>query len=135
MASTTHCWMGAFSSISSTKTTLVHLFSKYSALILPNTALLSDSQCAHLKAFVDNGGSLLATFETSMYNERNERRPDFGLADVFGIHRAGDIIGTNGNAFYARIERKHPILEGFDNTNWLPGAEYAFPSSPYRSQS
>lgn len=106
------------------------ILGKYSALILPNTALLSDTQCSQLKAFVDNGGSLLATFETSMYNERNEQRSDFGLADVFGIQRAGDVIGTNGNAFYARIERKHPILDGFENTNWLPGAEYRVPLRP-----
>ena len=39
---------------------------KYAALILPNTALLSDEQCAQLRAYVDQGGSLMATFETSM---------------------------------------------------------------------
>ena len=50
---------------------------KYSALLLPNTALLSDEQCRQLRAYVDAGGSLLATFETSLYNERNERRAGF----------------------------------------------------------
>jgi hypothetical protein len=100
---------------------------KYAALLLPNTALLSDEQCRQLKAYADGGGSLLATFETSMYNERNERRSEFGLADVFGIQRAGEVKGTNGNAFYARIESKHPILEGFEGTNWLPGAEFRLP--------
>jgi hypothetical protein len=100
---------------------------KYKALILPNTALLSDSQCAQLKAYVNAGGSLLATFEASMYTERNQRRNDFGLADVLGITRAGDVIGTVGNGYYARIERQHPILNGFTNTNWIPGAEYRLP--------
>ena len=100
---------------------------KYRALILPNTALLSDRQCSQLQAFAAAGGSLLATFETSMYTERNERRADFGLAETFGIRKAGDVIGTLGNAYYARIERKHPILEGFDDTNWIPGAEYRLP--------
>jgi hypothetical protein len=103
---------------------------KYSALLLPNTALLSDEQCRQLRSYVDAGGSLLATFETSMYNERNERRSDFGLADVFGIQRAGDVTGTNGNAYYARIEKQHPILNGFTNTNWIPGAEYRLPIIP-----
>jgi Hypothetical glycosyl hydrolase 6/Beta-galactosidase trimerisation domain len=106
---------------------------KYKALVLPNTALLSDAQCRQLEAYVDAGGSLLATFETGMYNERNERRADFGLARVFGIHKAGEIVGTTGNAFYARIERRHPILEGFTNTNWLPGAEYRLPVKPVAS--
>ena len=106
---------------------------KYSALVLPNTALLSDEQCRQLRAYVDSGGSLLATFETSMYNERAERRADFGLADVFGIRKAGDVQGTTGNAFYARIEKRHAILDGFTNTNWLPGAEYRLPIAPVDS--
>jgi len=103
---------------------------KYKGLILPNIALLSDEQCRQLQAYVEAGGSLLATFETSMYTERNERRNEFGLAEVFGIQKAGDVIGTNGNAFYARIERKHPILDGFHDTNWIPGAEFRIPVKP-----
>jgi hypothetical protein len=101
--------------------------SKYSALILPNTALLSDAQCDQLRAYVKAGGSLLATFETSLYDEQNRPRENFGLADVFGIRKTGDVIGTNGNAFYARIERPHEILDGFTDTDWLPGAEYRVP--------
>jgi hypothetical protein len=103
---------------------------KYSAVLLPNTALLSDANCRALGAYVDGGGSLLATFESSLYRERGERRSDFGLADVFGIRKAGEIIGTTGNAFYARIERQHEILQGFGETNWLPGAEYRVPLAP-----
>ena len=105
---------------------------KYSALILPNTALLSDEQCRQLREYVNQGGSLLATFETSMYNERNERREDFGLADVFGIHAAGPVIGRLGNAnpYLARIERPHPILYGFSDTHWIPGAEFRVPLKP-----
>ena len=44
---------------------------KYAALVLPNTALLSDGQCDQLREYVRQGGSLLATFETSLYDERN----------------------------------------------------------------
>ena len=106
---------------------------QYSAVLLPNTALLSDKQCRQLRAYVEGGGSLLATFETSMYDHRNERRADFGLADVFGIRKAGDVIGTNGNAFYARIEQRHPILDGITNTRLLPGAEYRLPVAPVDS--
>jgi hypothetical protein len=103
---------------------------KYAALLLPNTALLSDEQCRQLRAYVASGGSLLATFETSLYNERNERRPDFALGDLFGIRKTGDPIGTNGNAYLARIERRHPILDGFTDTAWIPGAENRVPIAP-----
>jgi hypothetical protein len=105
------------------------LLKKYSALILPNIALLSDKQCLQLRDYVDQGGSLLATFETSMFTDDNERRNDFGLADVFGIRLAGEMIGRvgNSNPYLARIERQHPILDGFADTHWLPGAEYRLP--------
>jgi hypothetical protein len=103
---------------------------KYSALVLPNTALLSDEQCRQLRAYVDAGGSLLATFETSMYTELNQRRADFGLADVFGIRKAGDIVATSFNGYMARIEKQHPILNGFTGTNWIPGAQNRVPLAP-----
>jgi Hypothetical glycosyl hydrolase 6/Beta-galactosidase trimerisation domain len=106
---------------------------KYSALILPNVALLSDAQCDRLRAFVRGGGSLLATFETSLYDEQNQPRASFGLGDVLGIEKFGDVTGNTGNAYYARIERPHEILSGFANTGWLPGADYYVPLAPVES--
>jgi hypothetical protein len=106
---------------------------KYSTLLLPNTALLSDEQCRQIRAYVEGGGSLLATFESSLYTELNERRKDFGLADVLGIHKAGEIVGTTGNGYLARIEKpQHAILNGFSNTHWIPGAEHRVPVAPVR---
>jgi Beta-galactosidase trimerisation domain len=103
---------------------------RYAALVLPNVALLSDAQCERLRAYAKTGGSLLATFETSLYDENNQLRANFGLADVFGIQKAGEVIGTNGNGYYARIERPHEIVEGFKDTNWLVGAEHRLPIAP-----
>jgi len=103
---------------------------KYSALVLPNIALLSDAQCRQLREFAGRGGSLLATFETSLYDERNRKRADFGLAELFGIQKAGEIEGTNGNAFSCRIERDHPILDGFRDTHLIAGAEHRVPVKP-----
>ncbi|HEX4487372.1 MAG TPA: alpha-amylase family protein [Terriglobales bacterium] len=104
--------------------------SKYRALLLPNIAMLSDGQCQHIGDYVHAGGSLMASFETGMYDESLQRREEFGLADVLGIRRAGEVIGTNGNAYYGRIERSHPILDGFSDTNWLPGAQNRAPVKP-----
>jgi len=102
---------------------------KYSALVLSNTALLSDEQCDQIRAYVDGGGSLLATFETSLFTEKNERRSDFGLAGLLGIHLNGAMVSRvgNGNPYLARIERPHPILSGFEDTHWIPGAEFRLP--------
>ena len=41
--------------------------------------------------------------------------------------------GTNGNAYLARIEKPHAILDGFTNTHWIPGAEYRVPIAPVES--
>jgi hypothetical protein len=47
---------------------------------------LSNDQCAAIRRFVDSGGVLVATHLTSAADEFGRRRPDFGLADVFGAH-------------------------------------------------
>ncbi len=102
---------------------------RYRALILPNVAMLSDAQCAQLRAYGDAGGSLLATFETGLYDETGAPRREFGLADVFGISRTGDVqrpVASYGA--YARIEQpQHDVLRGFSNTALLPGGEYIVP--------
>jgi len=104
--------------------------SKYRALLLPNIAMLSDHHCRQMREYVRSGGSIMASFETSLYDENLQRRAEFGLADLLGIGKAGDVIGTNGNAYYGRIERGHVILDGFSNTNWLPGAQNRVPVKP-----
>jgi len=101
--------------------------SKYRALLLPNVAMLSDRQCEELRAYVQAGGSLMASFETGLYDENLQPRAEFGLAELLGIRKAGDVIGSNGNSYYGRIEHQHPILDGFVNTNWLPGAQNRVP--------
>lgn len=108
---------------------------KYRALLLPNVAMLSDRQCGQLGDYVRGGGSLMAGFETSLYDENLKQRADFGLAGLFGVSKAGETVGTNGNPYYARIEKPaaanpHPVLEGFSNTNWIPGAQNRLPLKP-----
>ena len=38
-----------------------------------------------------------------LYNENLQRRQEFAIADLLGISQAGEVIGTNGNAYYGRI--------------------------------
>jgi hypothetical protein len=65
---------------------------RFSLLILPNLGALSDAQCEALRQHVNRGGSLLATGATSLYNEWGDARPDYGLADVFGVHASGAAV-------------------------------------------
>ena len=62
-------------------------------LILPNTAALSDEQCAAIRRFVQRGGNLVATYEASLYDEHGTKRAKFGLSDLFGVDVAGEIQG------------------------------------------
>jgi hypothetical protein len=57
---------------------------RYRGLVLPNAACLSDRQCALLQEYVQQGGLLVADFESSHYDQTGRRRRDFGLAQVFG---------------------------------------------------
>jgi hypothetical protein len=89
--------------------------------LMPNAAYLSDDQCQRIREYVAGGGSLLATFETSRYDEWGDDRPDFELGDVFDA-TAGEVAAPVGNS-YMRIESRHPVLAGFEETALLPGPE------------
>src|SRR5260370_1793874 len=89
-------------------------------LILPNIAALSDKQCAQLRDYVERGGRIAATHETSLYNEWGVRRADFGLSQLFGASFAGKLEGPMQNS-YLTVEkdpatgRYHPILKGLED--------------------
>ncbi len=58
---------------------------KFRIVVLPNTAILSKSQVEALRQYVKAGGSILTTYETSLYDEVGEMKADFDLADVLGV--------------------------------------------------
>lgn len=82
---------------------------RFDVLVLPNAAALSDAQCAQLRAFVARGGSIVATHETSLYDENGRERADFGLADLFGCHYAGTTEVGIRNA-YLTLRGPHASL-------------------------
>lgn len=77
------------------------------------------AQCDQLRAFVRRGGGLVATYETSLYDEWGEPRLDFGLADLFGARRTG-VEGPMQNS-YLTIESDlttgayHPLVAGLED--------------------
>ncbi|MDP8923072.1 MAG: Tat pathway signal protein, partial [Chloroflexota bacterium] len=119
-------------------------------LVLPNLGALSDGQCSAIRRFVERGGGLIATGETSRYDEWGDPRPDFALADLFGANATGAHHGALGAAApswetwaghsYLRLApelragvygprtgtepapdgERHPVLRGFDETDILP---------------
>lgn len=96
-------------------------------LILPNLGALSDAQCDAIRRFVLAGGSLVATGESSLYNEWGDPRPDFAFADLFLTHAASPNSGTGPRSrtrhTYLRIPAqlpRHEVLQGFEETALLP---------------
>ena len=93
---------------------------KYKLLILPNIAALSDAQCEQLRQFVQRGGSIVATFETSLYDEDGKPRSNFGLSDLFGVSYGKGVEGPMKNSYLRlksdpRTNQFHPVLNGLEN--------------------
>ena len=91
---------------------------KYKVLILPNIAALSTAQCDQLRAFVAAGGSIVASQETSLYDENGIRRENFAMADLFGVDWTGKYEGPMQNS-YIRLEHdsdpKSDFFAGLEN--------------------
>ncbi len=121
---------------------------RLSVLVLPNLAAMSDSQCRAVREFVEQGGNLVATGQTSLYDQWGGPRADFALGDLFGAH----VIAGHHNSIGADLKRaietehsylrltpelragvygprvgtepvagnRHSVLKGFDETDILP---------------
>jgi len=118
-----------------------------SLLILPNLGVLSDSQVMSIRRFTEKGGGLIATGESSLYDEMGDRRSDFALGDLFGAHQTGTSTNNTGAGYrkkvaetshtYLRLSpelrknvdgpqtgleptisgKRHPVLNGFEETD------------------
>ena len=92
----------------------------FKLLVLPNIPALSNEQCDQLRKFVEGGGSIVATFETSLYDDAGIRRNDFGLADLFGVSFDKNVEGPMQNS-YLRLKKDdatnqfHPVLKDLED--------------------
>lgn len=94
---------------------------RFKLLILPNIAALSDEQCRQIQAFVESGGSVVATFETSLYDQNGKPRSDFGLASLFGVSFDRTVDGPLRNSYLqlrpdANNSQTRQLLTGLDDT-------------------
>lgn len=80
-------------------------------LVLPNAAYMTEEQIEIIREYVWEGGGLIASYESSLYDEKGRRRTDFGLGDVFGVSFTGMRKDTSLDC-YQLIRRMHPVLEG-----------------------
>ena len=73
----------------------------YRVLVLPDSVCLSDAECAAITAWVAGGGTLVATYQTSLADEWGDRRDGFGLGEAFGLRYRGTYdAGGDGGTIY-----------------------------------
>jgi hypothetical protein len=106
---------------------------RYCALLLPNTACLSEDQCEALRTFVKDGGRLVADFESSHYDETGNRRSDLGLADLFGV-RSENAVSDYRRWDYAYVtDGEAPHLSWLD-TEFFPAPRHNLKVTPTDGQ-
>lgn len=94
---------------------------RYACLVLPNAACLSDRLAGIVRGWVEKGGLLVSSFETSFYDEWGARRQAPALADLFGV-KPVSIEGRCALDFFDRGEGD--CFEGID--------QGFIPSPPFR---
>jgi hypothetical protein len=96
-------------------------------LVLPNVACMSDRAAEVVRRFVRQGGGLVASFETSLYDEGFSRRKDFALADVLHAdYVTNHPVSQRSENLYLSIDAKHPVtddpqINSKEMTAWLGG--------------
>lgn len=92
----------------------------FKVVILPAARCLSDSQCAMLTQYVENGGRIVAAADTSLCDEDGAERDELGLADLFGVSKSEDWCGPVKNSYIA-LHGDHPINQGFAGARRIIG--------------
>jgi hypothetical protein len=111
----------------------------YRAVVLPNVACLSDDEVATLRAYVEAGGALIATYMTGCYQADGARRETGALDDVFGVRDLGVLARGPLPFSYARLRRPDGppasgLLAGFDGTDVVTNEGHVRPVAPAGAQ-
>ena len=105
---------------------------KYRVLVLANQECLSDEQLDLIRNFVNNGGALIATDNSSLYTEWRRQRPDFGLSDLFGVKYSAVTAINNGEKRNHYGKGKVVYIPGIIPSPPLPANRDSFSSAYWR---
>jgi hypothetical protein len=94
----------------------------FKVVVLANAEQLSDEQCAILRSYVEGGGSLVAAYQSSLYDERGAARSDFGLGDVLAVRLTDTSRPVQNN--YIALMAPHPLNAGFDGATRIIGGTH-----------
>lgn len=94
---------------------------RHKMIVLANSACLSMEQAQAVREYVSGGGCLLATGETSLFDENDSLQRDFLLADVLGVRFNGpssERLKHRGSPLHDRypfLLKSHEISEGLQD--------------------
>ena len=88
--------------------------SDWQVICLPNVALMSAAEAEALRAYVREGGSILATGKTSLITADGRRQATFQLADLFGCDYAGETREVV--TYFAPSGKRDELFPGFSPT-------------------
>lgn len=92
---------------------------RYEVLVLPNVATLDDEECAVLDRYVENGGGLVATFDTSAFDAEGRARRGLGLKCLGAQRIVARREGPHAmRSAYLRVDRRED-LPGSDDTDFV----------------
>lgn len=99
--------------------TLLDRLDRWRVVVAPNLACLSDEAAAALRAYVERGGGLVATFETGHYDPLGATRERPALDGLLGTYLGVRRDGLQ-SAYLGIIDRDHRLLMGLGDTDLLP---------------
>jgi hypothetical protein len=83
---------------------------KQKVVALCGASGITDADAQLLGEWVNDGGGLLATYDSGLYKENGELRQDGGaLREILGVEMWNDAPDAQGDTFY-RLIRTHPAL-------------------------
>jgi len=97
--------------------------SRYRLIVLPNVAAMSAGAAERLRAWVQDGGTLLGSFETSLYDATGHRLDHFQLGDLFGVQASNIVEGPRRWDYVTPVLGEHALLSGITK-RWFPSPAY-----------
>lgn len=107
------------------------MLARYKTVLLPNAACLDDKAVEALRSYVENGGHLVASFESGFREMLGEPRKQSFVLDMLDLEYTGT-VKRDMRAAYARVlDGDDPLLAGMGDTDVLPIAgDLLFLSGP-----
>lgn len=100
------------------------------AIALCGASAISDEDTRLLADWVKDGGGLLATYDSGLYDENGKLRKDGGaLREILGVDMQGEPLEGQCNTYY-RITKSHPALGEYHQGRTVMGDGTLVPVTP-----